>query len=177
MGPEPGTTWRALTDDLLLLAAGARRRRLRIAVRAAGHADRHRTTLRAASRSLVARGLASRVGWRDWAPSPDADIDALQSHVSRVLWRPREATDRDRDLIAVVLAAGALPGRQRMHARTLLARVDAAAAPPAIAWLLKCYGLSTTAELADRFLRATAPSQRFEDGAFDPGESSGIWLA
>jgi hypothetical protein len=87
---------------------------------------------------------------------------------------PRQATARDLDLVAVLMAAGALSGRQRMHARTLLARVDAAAAPPAIAWLLKCHALSTTAELADKFLRETAPSPRFGDGAFDPGESSGI---
>ena len=56
------------------------------------------------------------------------------ARMSRSLLHPRQATARDLDLVAVLMAAGALSGRQRMHARTLLARVDAAAAPPAIAW-------------------------------------------
>ena len=77
----------------------------------------------------------------------------------------------------MLLAAGGLSGRQRMHARTLLARTDASAAPPAIAWLLNRYAVSTTAELADTLLRTSSPRQRLEEGALNPGESDGIWSA
>jgi hypothetical protein len=168
---------RSLTDELLLLAPRARRKHLRVAVRAAAQAEGKRTTLRRARRSLVARGLASWSGRRTWTPTPAAALDALHAHLSLVLWQPRQATASDLDLVAVLLAAGVLSGRQRMHARTLLAPIDPNAAPPAIAWLLNRYAVSTTAELADALLRECPPGRRLEEGALNPGESDGIWSA
>jgi hypothetical protein len=168
---------RSLVDDLLLLAPRARGKHLRVAVRAAAQAEGKPTTLRRARRSLVARGLASPSGRRAWTPTPAAQLDALHTHVSLVLWRPRRATARDLDLVAVLLAAGVLTGRQRMHARTLLAPIDPSAAPPAIAWLLNRYAVSTTAELADTMLRETSQRRTSDGGASNPGESDGIWAA
>ena len=165
----------SLSEDLLLLAADAPRRRLRLALRAAGHAEVRRTSLRRATNALTARGLVTRSGWRRHRPTRQAGVAARRAPVSRALWKPREASDRDRELVALLLLAGALAGRERMHARSLLARIDPKDAPPAIAWLLDRYRVQTTAELADRLLRDTRPRQRFEDGAFNPGETSGIW--
>jgi hypothetical protein len=148
----------SLAEDLLLLASSAPRKRLRVAVKAAG------SSLRPARRALAAHG-----------PVKPAELAALRNRVSRVMLKPTEATARDQELVACLLCAGALSGRQRMLARALLKRVDAATAPPAIAWLCGYYGDATVAELAERLMRATAPQQTFPDGAFDPGVSSGVW--
>ena len=164
-----------LTEDLVLLAARAPRRRLRLALRAAGHAERRRTSLRRATNALAAQGLVTRSGWRGYKPTRQADVAARRARVSGALWKPRQASDRECDLVALLLLAGALTGRERMHARALMARIDPKDAPPAIAWLLDRYRAQTTAELADRLLSATRPRQRFEDGAFDPGVHSGAW--
>jgi hypothetical protein len=129
--------------------------------------------VRGARRALKARGLLRRTGWRRYEPTRAADVDALRRHLAHILFRPREATERDRDLVVVLMVAGVLPGRQRMLARTLL---TAARTPsPAVVWLLVECAASTPAELVDKLLRATAPQQTFPDGAFDPGVSSGVW--
>jgi hypothetical protein len=151
---------RTLAAELLLLAPDARRKRLRVAVKAAG------SSLWPAQRALAAGG-----------PIAPAEVAALRNRVARVLFKPTEATARDQELVACLLCAGALPGRQRMQARALLKRVDTATAPPAIAWLCAYYGDETVPELVERLLRATAAQPTFGDGAFDPGPSSGVWSA
>jgi hypothetical protein len=145
---------RTLAEDLLLLAPDAPRKRLRVAVKAAG------SSLRAAKR----------------ARATPPELTALQNRLSHVLLKPAEASEREQELVACLLCAGALIGRQRMLARSLLRGIDRATAPRAIVWLCAYYGDETVAELVERLLRATAPPPSFGDGAFDPGVSSGVWL-
>ena len=140
---------RTLTADLLLLAPDARRGRLRLAVKAAGGSRRRAATV---------------------APN---ELAALRMHVSRVLMKPAEASARDQELVACLLCAGALAGRQRAMARALLRGIDVASAPPAIAWLCDYYGADTVPELADALMEATADRPTIPEGALDTGPDTG----
>jgi hypothetical protein len=162
----------SMCEEVVLLGIAGPRRRLRLALEAACRADGRRMGLRQALRRLQRRGLVRRAGWRRWEALDTPELASVRFRVGATVWRPRTAAPRDVDLAVLALAVGALTTGQRRSARGLL--VGLAARPPATTWLMDVRGIGSTTELADRLLRDTAAAPTFEDGAFDPGISSGV---
>jgi hypothetical protein len=140
-----------LTEEVVLLALGARRSRLRTVVKAAAHADGEpQMTLRGALRSLRAAGLVERVGRRRHAPTAAAAHVERRRLLGAILFYPRGAAPREIDLAVLLLLSGTMPTRaQRLTRGLLVALPDRQSSDPQAAVLLPCPGLGekTTAPL------------------------------